>query len=145
MTSIILQDLKLKNNMTFMELLSQCQDYCPKILCLIKNKQGEEKLQIYKKREQIPKNLIYQHCLNDCYYFKDAELSYVVFGLSAAQIFFPALNQDVVETKPQKMNCHFLKPIDPYLPNQIILYTHDKKYTFPISHNQFIMKQINLF
>ena len=55
MTSIILQDLKLKNNMTFMELLSQCQDYCPKILCLIKNKQGEEKLQIYKKKNKYPK------------------------------------------------------------------------------------------
>ena len=143
--------LKLKDDMTIIDILEQCQEACPKLLCLIKNKNGEEKIRIYKKKEQIP-NLTYSHCVNQCYYFNLNDDVYIVFGSLAATLINPLLKSidsppllsiDKDFPQPDIKNEHvFLKPVNDY---NIILYDQGHKYIFPNINNNLVIKKVHIF
>ncbi len=89
--------------------IGQLQNYCPKLICLVNGKY----LKYYDKKANIPKNIRFEHKKDTGpvveYYFKDCDDGsiYCVYGIDAAKIFYPQLNE-----YPMQNNKSYITIID---------------------------------
>jgi len=141
------EHININQDMSFSDVMVQFQSHCKKLLCII-TKDNQERLHYYEKREQLPQNLIYDSHKNNCYHFNDDQCHYVVFGLPAAKLLCPHIEQLIEPTV-----ISFLRPIHESQTNElktdnhhyITLYDNGRKYVFPHHNQQLIVTDIKLF
>jgi hypothetical protein len=137
-----IDNVTFEQHMDYNQFLSQFQNFCPKLLCLLE-KDNVKTLQIYEKVDQIPKDVTFVRKTAYDYYFKDtSDNGYYVFNLYAAQLFDPTLKEE------QKLEEVKVKPIIiEYIHNDkyIIIYEKGKKYKFPNVPNKVEIKTLNIF
>ena len=128
-------DIKFENDMDYKRFISQFQASYPKLLCII----NDTTLKIFDNPEQLPKNIKYVemreygHEQEYHYLDLDTNTNYCVFGVAAANLFYP--NQ----TTPTIID--YTSKNDDY----IIIYKKSKKYTFPNPNKMLEIKKLNIF